>query len=73
MGRAGSRRHHLRPSFVLAAERPLRRCDPLGLVLGVQMRFQMSSAIVKSGIYSVMGVSSPTSPLSTSCMTAAVE
>lgn len=44
MGRAGSRRHHLQPSFVLAAERPLHCCDPLGLVLGVQMRFQMPSA-----------------------------
>ena len=27
-----------------AAEQPLHRCDPLGLVLGVQMRFQMPGA-----------------------------
>lgn len=44
VGRAGSRRHHLRPSFVLAAEQSLHCCDPPGLVLGVQMSFQMPGA-----------------------------
>lgn len=42
---AGSGRHHLWPSFVLAAEQSLHRRAPAGLVLGVQMSFQMPSTI----------------------------
>lgn len=40
----GSRRHHLWPSFVLAAKQSLHHFDPAGLVLGMQMSFQMPSA-----------------------------
>lgn len=49
-GGAGSRRHHLWPSFVLAVERSLLRCDPAGLVLGVQMSFQMPSVPAREAV-----------------------